>query len=384
MPNELNPIYTDDISINPIDLIWNITQICPFNCSNCCVDAVHVTNTDNHIYLKSEMLTKVEKILYQRSQGNLFDQAAILRQNQGFELTFKEKQQVIENLQGFQPKIDFSGGDPLSVSETLKVIQLAAKRFGKLQITLTTTVAGLSRYDPDEISPYIGELNVTYDNATYIKDSHRPRGYVDGNLKKAAQFASAGVRVRAECPLSAQNVNEDSLRLIYINLHQAGIQKLLLMRLFPVGRGALVASDIPTSEQYQRAIHILREMEAHYGYPKLKLQCALKFFDNQHLNNNPCDLVKESFGLMADGTLLASPWAIGANGRPLHDVWILGNLAKTSLHEILTSQRVINYRKRLNENFGHCKIQAFLSSKISDPTDRIFDTSDPLYVNRYI
>lgn len=383
MPDEAKSINTDARNIKLVDVIWNITQVCPFNCSNCCVDAVHVTNSNRHIYLKSQTLTKVEKVPYQIDKGSSFDQAMTLRQRQGLELTFQEKQQVIENLGGFQPKIDFSGGDPLSTSETLKVLRLAAYRFGRQQITLTATVAGLNKYAPEEIAPYIGELNITYDNATKQGNLHRPAGYADGNLKKAAQFVATGVLVRAECPLSVHNISKDILSLIYTNLHQAGIQKLLLMRLFPVGRGTLVATDIPTPDQYRQAIQHLQGMEAKCGYPKLKLQCALKFFDDQRLTENPCDLVRESFGLMADGTLLASPWAVGTTGKPLHDVWVLGNLAITPLHEILKSEKVKDYRNRLNENFGHCKIQSFLSSQLKNPIDRIFDKSDPLYADKY-
>jgi hypothetical protein len=104
MPDEAKSINTDARNIKLVDVIWNITQVCPFNCSNCCVDAVHVTNSNRHIYLKSQTLTKVEKVPYQIDKGSSFDQAMTLRQRQGLELTFQEKQQVIENLGGFPAK----------------------------------------------------------------------------------------------------------------------------------------------------------------------------------------------------------------------------------------------------------------------------------------
>jgi hypothetical protein len=120
-------------------------------------------------------------------------------------------------------------------------------------------------------------------------------------------------------------------------------------------------------------------MEAKYGGPVVKVQCALKFFDTPGLGTNPCDMVHESFGLQPDGTLLASPWAVGPHGSPLHDVWVLGNLATTPMTEILRSEKVTGIENRLDENFGHCKIHAFLASRRAAAEDRILDRADPLY-----
>lgn len=83
--------------------------------------------------------------------------------------------------------------------------------------------------------------------------------------------------------------------------------------------------------------------------------------------------------LMADGTLLASPWAINSHGKPLHPAWILGNLAQEPLSKILASEYTQKLISRLDENYGYCKIFSFLNSKLDDPLDRIFDQADPLY-----
>jgi MoaA/NifB/PqqE/SkfB family radical SAM enzyme len=179
-----------------VDLIWNMTLVCPWDCKNCCVDAIHVTKRDGHIKLRSHALTKVEQVPHQTENGSPFDQAMALRQRQGLELDFAGKLRVIDHLDGFLPKIDFSGGDPLSATENLEVMQIATQRFGRQQITLTATGAGLAKCVPEEIAPLIGELNFTYDSVTPKGNAHRPGGYANGNLRKAAQFVHAGVRVR--------------------------------------------------------------------------------------------------------------------------------------------------------------------------------------------
>jgi MoaA/NifB/PqqE/SkfB family radical SAM enzyme len=302
------------------------------------------------------------------------------RQQEGLELDLAGKMRVIAQLQDerFLPKVDFSGGDVMVARENFEVMKYASSIFGREQITLTATGAGLFQYNVEELAPLIGELNFTYDSATPDGCQCRPTGYASGNLRKAAQFAQAGVLTRGECPLTVENVEDNTLRQLYLNLHNAGINKILLMRLFPVGRGHFQAASVPSPQQYRRAIQILREMEAEYGFPVVKLQCALKFFDRQDMQDNPCDLVRESFGLQCDGTLLTSPWAVGAQGQPLDDAWVLGNLSTTPLADLLASEKAQEYYRRQNENFGHCKIHSFLNSTRSRPMDRIFDSTDPL------
>jgi MoaA/NifB/PqqE/SkfB family radical SAM enzyme len=365
-----------------VDIIWNITLVCSWACPVCCVDAVHVAEKYGHITLRSKALKKVERIPFTPEYQNdetIFEKAVKYRQQKGEELNFEEKLKVLGNLQGQKVKLDFSGGDPLSTRENFTVMQAASSQFGRQQITLTATGAGLREYDPAKLAPVIGELNFTYDDVTITGLGHRPAGYATGNLKKAAQFVSAGVNTRAECPLTVRNANAHSIRQIYLALHESGIQKLLFIRLFPVGRGTLWAADIPTADQYRLAIDVAREMEVKYGFPKVKLQCALKWFDNQSLGSNPCDLFSESLGLSSKGLLLASPWAIGPTGDPLDDVWVLGNLSKIPLSQILNNEKAQRISCRLNDNFGHCKIQSYLYSTLPDKFERIFDKADPLY-----
>jgi hypothetical protein len=96
---------------------------------------------------------------------------------------------------------------------------------------------------------------------------------------------------------------------------------------------------------------------------------------------NPCDLLAASFGLMPDGTLLLSPWAIGPHGLPFGSEWALGNLADTPLSALLETERVADLARRLDENFGHCKIFAYLHAAHENPMERILAAADPLYLD---
>jgi MoaA/NifB/PqqE/SkfB family radical SAM enzyme len=377
---------TRDLPVNTlkrVDIIWNVTLLCGWECRICCVDAAEVSKHGNEITIRSKGLGHVEVIPYLPGEGNAFDQALKHRQEKGLELDLPSKLRVLEHLEGFDVKIDISGGDPLLARENLEVLRAASSRLGPENVTLTATGSGLSGYDPAEIAPLIGELNFTFDSSNFYGNVTRPDGYAAGNFKRAANYAARRVKTRAECPLTNRNVDDvELLTRIYRELHLAGIGKLLIMRLFPVGRGVTRRDDIPTVEQYRRAISLFRSLEQQYGSPVVNLQCALKFLENADRDvPNPCDLLRESFGLTPNGTLLLSPWAIDFRGEPMHESWVLGNLAEQSLGTILNTPKVRAYAIRLDDNFGQCKIHAFLNSQRSEASDRIFDPADPLHAS---
>ena len=363
-----------------VDIIFNSTLVCPWDCAVCCVDAVHVQRRDGQLIMRSQGLSKTESHPLSPNISP-YIQAIKLRQKRGEELTLEGKRRILDHLEGFTAKIDVSGGDALVSEENFQFLKDASKKLGKHNVTLTVTGGGSSHYSAEVLYPLIGEFNFTFDAASLDDVAHRPSGYALGNLKKAAAFAALGCSTRAELPLTRPILTREHLVRLYMLLHQHGIKKLLLMRLFPVGRGSLLQSEIPTRDEYQKAIDILLELEQTFGAPELRLQCALKHLvpSFNKKGSNPCDLIQESYGLMADGTLLASPWAINSHGKPLHPAWILGNLAQEPLSKILASEHTQKLMARLDENYGHCKIFSFLNSKLDDPLDRIFDQADPLY-----
>jgi len=70
---------------------------------------------------------------------------------------------------------------------------------------------------------------------------------------------------------------------------------------------------------------------------------------------------------------------MGSKGEPLDEVFVLGSLVDNPISELLNSEKGQYYQRRLDENFGHCKIFAYLNSKKENPFDRLFDRTDPFY-----
>lgn len=363
-----------------VDIIWNVTAICPWDCAACCVSAVNVKARDGRVFLSSPDLSTKDSLARDARLGSIFDQALAHRQRSGLELTLEEKMRVLSNLEGVPVRLDISGGDALSARENYAVLEAAARALGPSSVTLTATSAGLAGYDVDSVAANIAELNFTYDGPPPSDDPLRPATYARSNLSRAKQFARKGVAVRAECPLTTQNIRPDVLRQIYIDLADAGVGTMLLMRLFPVGRGVYRADSVPTLAEYRDAIRLLRELEDRFHGPTVKLQCALRALDGPS-DTNPCDAIDNSFGLMWDGTLLGSPWAINSHGRPIDAAWVLGNLSTTSLAEILEGDQVTRLRTRTAENHSHCKIFSWLNGVSPKSVDRIFEQTDPLLVD---
>lgn len=361
-----------------MDIIWNLTRLCSWDCSICCVDAIQVRSEGGAINLRTDGLSRTDALAV---DGHLskFSAAAAWLQARARELTLDRKLAVLRNLADFDVKLDISGGDPLAVEENWTVLAAASAQLGVENITLTATGRGIPRGRVEKLAGLIGEFNFTYDPAVGENASNRPLGYAENNLRIGTILSRLGVRTRAELPLTVANSAHDQLVRIFVKLREAGIHRLLPMRLFPVGRGASHSSDTPSPRDYAAALVTLRDLQLRYGSPVVQPQCALKvLMPESSAGNNPCDLLSHSLGLMADGTLLLSPWAIGPHGAPLSEDWVIGNLADTPLSELMGQARLAELRSRLDENRGHCKIFAFIHSEEGPFLERILAQSDPL------
>ena len=85
-----------------MDVIWNLTRICPWDCGICCMSAIHVCATT--------------KFIVQQKQ-----------KEKGRELRLNEKLAVLKQLCDLDFDIDFSGGDPLYFEEDFQLIDQATQ-----------------------------------------------------------------------------------------------------------------------------------------------------------------------------------------------------------------------------------------------------------------
>lgn len=375
-----------------LDIIWNISLICPWDCEFCCTDAVNVTRNSDGVIIRSSGLEEYDSFdesayvdwpHYLSEIGlfpNYLDKALHHRQRKGLELTLKDKLKVIDNLGTEHAHIDFAGGDPLACAENLIVIMAAAEKYGRENISVTSTGHSLSRYPLDVLCKNIGVFEFTYDEPKYCNPENRPYGYNAANLMSAKKLSRLGVYTKCQIPLHSGNLSDEKISGIVNDLTLSGVDEVLLMRTFPVGRGLKKIGEYgnPDKMVIMEQIASFKKFSTKFGGPRVRLQCALKHLYESE-GKNPCDLMKNSYGINYQGLLLLSAWATGHKGEPLSDEFILGNLVCESFMNVESTEKFQRLKSRLDENWGHCKIFSFINS-IESNEDSIFSSNDPLYI----
>lgn len=375
-----------------LDIIWNVSLICPWDCEFCCTDAVNVTRSNGNIIIKSRGLEEIDYCKDKEYENwpyylsgigvspNYLDKALQYRQKQGLELTLNDKLKVLDSLGAERIHIDFAGGDPLACAENLIVIMEAAKKYGRKNISVTSTGHSLSRYPLNILCESIGVFEFTYDEPKSCSSENRPRGYNASNLVAAKKIGHHGVYTKCQIPLHDGNLSDNKISDIVSDLTTSGIDEILLMRTFPVGRGLnyVSAHGNPGKKVIMKQIAAFQRYSKEYGGPKIRLQCALKHL-YEFEGRNPCDLMRNSYGINFQGLLLLSAWATNSKGSPLADEFILGDLVNESFASIKKSNKFKFLKARLDENWGHCKIFSFISSNENNE-DAIFSKADPLYI----
>jgi len=154
-----------DSKIGKIDVIWNLTQECPWHCNICTVSAKPINSL----------------------RGS-------------HELNLEGKRRVLAQLASGNFEVDFSGGDPLYREEDLLIIKEATKILPKDLISISTTGA---RFDEKrlEICKEVGSVEFTLDTLPGIENPARPQGYTESSIRGILKCVEGGVKTRAVTPL---------------------------------------------------------------------------------------------------------------------------------------------------------------------------------------
>lgn len=121
-----------------MDVIWNLTRFCPWDCAICCVSAFYVSDT-------SERFS-------QTMQRNTYK-----------ELNLFEKLRVLRILAERNFEIDFSGGDPLYYGEDFRVVDQATYWLPSSRISVSMTGSKLNKKKLDLLKR-VGVVEFTLDN----------------------------------------------------------------------------------------------------------------------------------------------------------------------------------------------------------------------------
>ena len=80
-----------------IDIIYNITRVCPWDCAICCVDALHVKKKNNSLIIRSESLSKEEIYPRLSEEENIYEKATNILINNKEELSLVGSEMCIRD-----------------------------------------------------------------------------------------------------------------------------------------------------------------------------------------------------------------------------------------------------------------------------------------------
>lgn len=305
----------------PIDVVYNLTRFCNWDCRDCCINSIKSSATD----LKKTDL-----------------------QASGKELVKSDKLTIIKDLADNNCNIDFSGGNPLLYKEDMEIIEYAAQLMPCKKIS--ASIAGINLTE-DRINTLkaVGKIHITLDGIPYDIKNSRPTGFNELAVKTIEKCLDLGKDVRVVTVLK-RNPNLSSLAKIHDYLCEIGVKEWQLLRFYPVGRAINKWSETIEVEQHQSIINFLKTLR---GRTQIKFQHSFK----GGFEKIECPAVTESIGILPDGRVIACPWGLDSNGEPIDKRFELGKAPEQKIKDILSSERAYNWKKKGNV----CKTFEFLS-----------------------
>ena len=296
-----------------MDVIWNLTKACPWDCAICCVSRLYVCNITKHLV----QVTQKEK---------------------GEELTMAEKIEVLEILANKGFAVDFSGGDPLYYDEDFQIVKQATRWMPTEKIEVSTTGSRITD-DRIDLLKKVNTTEFTLDNLPETKNACRPYGYNFASMVAMKKCVVAEIKTRAVTVLYSTTITEENLRSIYHWLCENRIPEWELLRFYPVGKANRIARLTPSDTEYLNAMKFLRGL---HGFTQIFFQHSLRMLEKL----SKCPAVSDSIGILPDGQVTACAWAIDSNCRPF-EKFRLGKLSEDDLDEIIdNAQNISEYSKK--------------------------------------
>lgn len=307
-------------------VVWNITRMCPFACTFCCMSAV---------YVKDFQQVEAED-----------DNTPVL----AGELSFNQQISIVDQMEAEDFKIDFSGGDVLINPRNVDLILYASDKFGSDNVGLSLPGTFLTKEVLQRLSGKISDIEITLDNLPYIKDSSRPLNYPKIAVESLKKLVDYGFQVGVQTVLKQANMNRETLKNLLDLLVSLRVRKWSLLKFFPVGRYFKKFDYVPSDQAYQETTALIQELlqrcsiEAHFQY-------LMPRYDHQNFR---CRAASKSIGLLPSGKVSACFWALGRHGDPLPE-FLLGKLPEENIYDILNSNRA-NYWCEQAKTVNNCQL----------------------------
>ncbi len=297
-----------------MDVIWNLTQECPWDCAICCVSAKPIGS-----------------------------------QQQSGELDFKQKMAILKQLAEGKFEVDFSGGDPLFREEDLLIVEEATRIFPKEAIGISTTGARMNQRKL-EVCRAVSIVEFTLDTVPGVANSARPRGYAQSSARAMRQLIDVGVKTRGVTPLFPLTMRKENLEAVYAFLCEIGCPEWELLRFYPVGRGKKFLEKIPTDNEY---LWVMEFVENFRGLTQVFFQHSLDLLRGK----GQCPAVWKSLGILPNGVVTACSWSINDRMNPMSGMFYLGRVPDEDLADIIARARE---KPEFRQQVDYCRTLDFI------------------------
>ncbi|NCT54945.1 radical SAM protein [Candidatus Falkowbacteria bacterium] len=297
--------------------IWNLTKVCPWDCSFCCMSAIKVGQVDK-----------------------------------GENLNFSEKVRVLEILAVHKMKIDFSGGDPLYNPENFAIVEKATEIMSRDFIDVSMTGVDFNERKLALLKK-VGKVEISIDNIPEDSNRFRPKGFNLSAINILKTLIEENIFCSAVTTLYPLSADKSNLKRLYEFLCINKVSKWNILRFYPVGRGLKLSNLYIDDKETLELMDFLDSLRG--GATEIIFQHSLRILRGEY----QCHAAIKSIGILPNGTVTACGWALDKNSNPLPG-FCLGKLPEDDFDVILERARVdLGYSERQS----YCRILNHLKSQ---------------------
>lgn len=292
-----------------LSVIYDVTALCPWNCSICCMGA------------------SSEKSCLQR------------------ELSPEQKLDVVHQVQelsqnGYDVKIDLSGGEIFTdIPQHKQLIAAFSTALGKDKVGISCSGYHIDKDLARFLGETVADVEMTMDVVPYRQYSLRPDGYSIAAAKAVPLLKAAGCEVGLQTVVSTYNNRYEDALSVFGWACANQVDNWSILRFFASGRGADFPEAAMTDMECANYVHMVQEMTKHCPathQPKVDFHYLMP---GHKKFSNVCRCVRHSIGILPNGDVVACFWALDTQTGAVDPKFLLGNVKEQSLLEILNGEK---------------------------------------------
>lgn len=297
-----------------LSIIYNMTSACPWNCSICCMSAKTHKEDD--------------------------------------ELSFEQKEQVVDMIVNLSKtrdiRCDISGGEVFTDLRHMELLHKLSDGIGKDKVGISISGAYLTEQMAKELANIVNDVELTLDCNPTLEYPLRPNNYHKVAAESAIRLKENGVKVGIQTVLTKDNCNLEMMEELLEWMCKNHIDNWSFIKFFPVGKGIECPEKGISDKEWlwyqhnlEKRVHLkgndAPQLDYHYLMP------------NHTKYSQECRCVKRSIGILPNGIVTSCFWGLDNMRKPLNPYFMLGQVPKECLTDILENKRAKYWENQSHE-----------------------------------